>query len=154
MPLDSESSEQTEEALEPDPVETLLDVLEHAEDVSVSAQGRVGGLPHVRYRHGEWQVATWAGGGHFIGRNATRQDIRELLESGPQLCTHYIDDLDVWEVFDGSLKGRYDELYFSECECGDYSLRSYREGAKTWRDKHVDECSEVTQLEVDTVESC
>lgn len=139
--------------MEPDLAESIASMLEISPELCVQVKGRVGGLPHVRYRNGSWDIATWGGPGMFMGfwNDHDRDDVVELIKSGPMVIPKRVDDLDIWEIYDGSVPDDM-ELYFVDCECGAATMREYERGAKSWAEEHSEECDDAGILEVSKID--
>lgn len=63
----------------------------------IRVSGRIGGQPHVRYRDGDWEYATWAGAGQRMTGTKSQVEVQELLQSGPRIELLNVADLEVWE---------------------------------------------------------
>lgn len=139
--------------MEPALAETIATILELSPELCVKIKGRVGAMPHVRYDHDGWEVATWAGHGLFMGfwNNYDREDIVDLIESGPMVVPKRVEDLDIWEIYDGSIPDDM-ELYFADCECGAATMREHKPGAESWAEDHAEECDDAGILEVSKVD--
>lgn len=139
--------------MDPDLAQSIATMLELSPDLCVQVKGRIGALPHIRYDHGGWEVATWAGPGLFMGfwNHYDREEIVDLIASGPMVIPKRVENLHIWEIYDGSIPEDM-TLYLVDCDCGAATMREVEEPAEKWAEDHADTCDEAGILEVKTVD--
>lgn len=138
--------------MNPDLAQSIAGLLELSPDHCVQVKGRIGALPHIRYDHGDWEVATWGGPGKFMGfwNHYDRDEIVDLIAAGPMVVPKRVEDLEIWEIYDGSIPDDM-TLHLVECQCGAATMREIEDTAEKWADEHAESCDQAGLLEVKTV---
>lgn len=76
--------------------DAIMSILRDCPSECVVIRGRIGALPHIRYRDGEWQIATWAGPGGLMTSTYDAASVRDAIQYGPRVELEHVDDVNIW----------------------------------------------------------
>jgi hypothetical protein len=81
----SDSQEENNDLLGGRAANVLLRHLKSNPTIALCVHGRVGAQPNIRCRMQRWELASWAGAGELMTREADAGEVRTLIRKGPEI---------------------------------------------------------------------